>query len=87
MATVFIPAQLRSLTGGADRVAAAGESVREVVASLDAAHPGIAARLQQGDSLAPGLAVSIDGAFTNRGLAAKVGPASEIHFLPAIGGG
>jgi molybdopterin synthase sulfur carrier subunit len=87
MATVFIPAQLRSLTGGADRVEAAGESVREVVASLDAAHPGIAARLQQGDSLAPGLAVSIDGAFTNRGLAAKVGPASEIHFLPAIGGG
>jgi molybdopterin synthase sulfur carrier subunit len=87
MATVFIPAQLRSLTGGADRVLAAGESVREVVASLDAAHPGIAARLQQGDSLAPGLAVSVDGAFTNRGLAAKVGPASEIHFLPAIGGG
>ena len=87
MATVFIPAQLRSLTGGADRVLAAGESVREVVASLDAVHPGIAARLQQGDSLAPGLAVSIDGAFTNRGLAAKVGPASEIHFLPAIGGG
>lgn len=87
MATVFIPAQLRSLTGGADRVLAAGESVREVVASLDATHPGIAARLQQGDSLAPGLAVSIDGAFTNRGLAAKVGAASEIHFLPAIGGG
>lgn len=87
MATVFIPAQLRSLTGGADRVLAAGESVREVVASLDAAHPGIAARLQQGDSLTPGLAVSIDGAFTNRGLAAKVGPTSEIHFLPAIGGG
>lgn len=87
MATVFIPAQLRSLTGGADRVDAPGESMREVVASLDAVHPGIAARLQQGDSLAPGLAVSIDGAFTNRGLAAKVGPASEIHFLPAIGGG
>ncbi|HUY90040.1 MAG TPA: MoaD/ThiS family protein [Pirellulales bacterium] len=87
MATVFIPAQLRSLTAGMDRVDAAGESVREVVASLDAAHPGIAARLQQGDSLAPGLAVSIDGAFTARGLAAKVGPASEIHFLPAIGGG
>lgn len=87
MATVFIPAQLRSLAGGADRVEAAGESLRQVIASLDAAHPGIAARLQQDDALAPGLAVSIDGAFTNRGLAAKVGPASEIHFLPAIGGG
>jgi molybdopterin synthase sulfur carrier subunit len=87
MATVFIPAQLRPLAGGADRVEAAGESLRQVIASLDAAHPGIATRLQQDDALAPGLAVSIDGAFTNRGLAAKVGPTSEIHFLPAIGGG
>jgi hypothetical protein len=33
------------------------------------------------------VAVSIDGAFTNRGLLAQVGAESEIHFLPAIGGG
>ena len=87
MATVFIPAQLRALTGGVDRVEAAGESVRQVIASLEAAHPGLGSRLQKEDALAPGLAVSIDGVFTNRGLAAKVGPTSEIHFLPAIGGG
>lgn len=87
MATVFIPAQLRSLAGGADRVEAAGENVRQVIASLEAAHPGLGASLQRDDALTPGLAVSIDGVFTNRGLAAKVGPASEIHFLPAIGGG
>ncbi len=66
---------------------AAGETVRQVIASLEAAYPGLGARLQKDDALAPGLAVSIDGVFTNRGLAAKVGPASEIHFLPAIGGG
>ncbi len=87
MATVFIPAQLRTLTGGVDRVEAAGESVRQVIASLEQAHPGLGARLRKDDALTPGLTVSIDGAFTNRGLAAKVGPASEIHFLPALGGG
>ena len=32
-------------------------------------------------------AVSIDGAFTSRGLLARVGLESQIHFLPAIGGG
>jgi molybdopterin synthase sulfur carrier subunit len=87
MATVYIPSQLRSFTGGADRVEADGVNVRQLIAALDAAHPGLAARLVRDDALAPGLAVSIDGAFTNRGLLAKVGPQSQIHFLPAIGGG
>ncbi|HUY35921.1 MAG TPA: MoaD/ThiS family protein [Pirellulales bacterium] len=87
MATVFIPAQLRSFTGGADRVEVAGMNLRQVIAALDATHPGLAERLTRDDALAPGLAVSIDGAFSNRGLLAKVGPESEIHFMPAIGGG
>ena len=38
-----------------------------------------------GDAIAPGLAVSVDGSMTSRLLAIR--PDSEIHFLPAIGGG
>jgi molybdopterin synthase sulfur carrier subunit len=87
MATVHIPAQLRTLSGGAALVAVVGSTLGEVIAALDAAHPGLGQRLRSGNALAPGLAVSIDGSFTNRGLIAKVGPASEVHFLPAIGGG
>lgn len=87
MAIVHIPAQLRPLTSGAEQIEVSGANLRQVIAALDAAHPGLAARLQKDDGLAPGLAVSIDGVFSNRGLAAKVEPASEIHFLPAIGGG
>jgi molybdopterin synthase sulfur carrier subunit len=87
MAIVHIPTQLRSLTEGAERVEVPGATLRQIIAALDAAHPGLAARLCIGDGISPGLAVSIDGAFTNRGLLAKVGPESEIHFLPAIGGG
>ena len=87
MASVFIPPQMRELTDGAERVEAAGESLGQVVAELERRHPGFAARVREGDGVAAGLAVSIDGALTNRGMLAKVGPASEIHFLPAIGGG
>lgn len=87
MATVHIPTQLRSLTAGADRVEAAGENLRQVVAALEAAHPGLAARLLKDGALSPGLAASIDGSFSNRGLLAKVRPESDIYFLPAIGGG
>ena len=87
MAIVHIPTQLRALTNGIERVNVSGTNLRQVIVGLDAAHPGLAARLLNDDGISPGLAVSIDGAFTNRGLLAKVGPESEIHFLPAIGGG
>jgi molybdopterin synthase sulfur carrier subunit len=87
MAIVYIPTQLRTLTGGVECVEVSGTSLRQVIAELEAAYPGLGTRLCQNEALSPALAVSIDGAFTNRGLLAKVGPDSEIHFLPAIGGG
>ena len=45
MPTVFIPAQLRSLTGGVLQVEVEGRTVREAVAALDAIYPGVKARL------------------------------------------
>jgi len=87
MAVVFIPSQLRGMTGGVDQIDVQGRTVGDLVAAVDARYPGIAARLVSGDSLAPGLAVSVDGSFSSRGVLAPVGPESEVHFLPAIGGG
>jgi molybdopterin synthase sulfur carrier subunit len=87
MATVFIPVQLRDLTGGAADVEAAGESVRAVVADLERRFPGIADRLCKDGELSPALQVSIDGVLSRRGLEARVQPASEVHFLPVFGGG
>ena len=55
--------------------------------ALERRFPGIDARMCQGGELAAGLAVSIDGAVTSRGLLAPLKPDSQIHFLPAIGGG
>jgi molybdopterin synthase sulfur carrier subunit len=87
MATVFIPALLRSLTGGRDTVTAPGATVGEIVTALEAAYPGMRARLCDGDRLRPGLAVAVDGQFAPLGLLHTVGPTSEVHFLPALSGG
>ena len=87
MATVYIPFQMRELTNGAERVEVSGDNLRQVIRALGDLYPELAARLSDGDRLTPGLAASIDGAFANRGLLAKVNPTSEVHFMPAIGGG
>jgi molybdopterin converting factor small subunit len=87
MPRVFIPFQLRDLTAGQAEIDAQGATVRELIAALEQKHPGIRARLCQGDDLSPTLQVAIDGVFTRRGLAAKVSPTSEVHFLPVFGGG
>ena len=43
--TVRIPTPLRTLTGGADEVAIAGATVREVIDNLEKKHPGLKERL------------------------------------------
>ncbi|HWE68930.1 MAG TPA: ubiquitin-like small modifier protein 1 [Acidimicrobiales bacterium] len=43
--SVRVPAQLRTLTGGAGEVAVDGSTVGEALKALDAAHPGFGDRL------------------------------------------
>jgi molybdopterin synthase sulfur carrier subunit len=87
MATVVIPALLRKYTGGRERVEATGRSVREVIADLDRQFSGFAGQLIEGGELKPSIAISIDGEVGTAGLLEPVGENSEVHFLPAIGGG
>ena len=87
MAMVFIPVQLRDLTGGKAEVETTGDTVRAVVAALEERFPGIAGRLCKEGELSPALQVSIDGTLSRRGLDARVQPGSEVHFLPVFGGG
>ena len=42
---VRIPAPLRTLTGGKEEVSAAGETLGEIIADMEAKHPGIRDRL------------------------------------------
>lgn len=87
MPLVFIPPQLRSLAGNAEQLPVDAATVRQVVHALEARFPGIRDRLCVGDGLRPGLAVAVDGKVSSAGLLQKVSPDSEVHFLPAIGGG
>jgi molybdopterin synthase sulfur carrier subunit len=87
MPTVWIPALLRHLTGQRETVQVSGQSVREVIDALETQFPGIKARLIQGEALRPGLAVVIDTEVSREGLSAAVAENSEVHFIPAVGGG
>ncbi len=78
---------MRDLTGGVDQATVEGRNLRQVVAALEVLYPGISARLRDDDRVASGLAVSIDGVVTSRGMLAQVRPESEIHIHPALGGG
>jgi molybdopterin synthase sulfur carrier subunit len=87
MATIFIPAQLRILTAGTDKLEMDVHNVREVIDQLEQQFPGIRDRLCQEDQISPSLQVSIDSVITSRVMIAKIHPNSEVHFIPAIAGG
>jgi len=87
MASVWIPAPLRYLTNGQETVTVPGAHVGQVIEALDVHFPGMKARLCDAHGLKPGLAVVVDTEVARLGLLQPVGPDSEVHFLPAIGGG
>jgi len=87
MATVFIPSLMQNLTGGNARVEIAGATVRQIVDNLEKSYPGMKERLVDSNRIKPNVSVAVDGEVTPIGLLEKVREDSEIHFLPAIGGG
>lgn len=87
MATVFIPALLRKLTGGVDRTQATGATLREIIDDLERQFPGFRERVVEKGDLAGSVAVSIDGEVITGGLSESVSANSEVHFVPAIAGG
>lgn len=87
MPRIFIPPPLMEVTGGQAAIEIEAATVREAVRRLESQFPGIAARLVHDEKLAPGIVVAIDGVLSSRGIWTELGPASEVHFLPAVSGG
>ncbi len=88
MATVFIPSLLEGLTEGARIVEAPGRNLRQVINALDERYPGMKERLLDEDgALIPEIMAAIDGETNHLGLLQPVTDATEIQFVPAIGGG
>jgi sulfur-carrier protein len=87
MATVYIPEPLQSLSRGQKEVTLEATSVRQVIAQLEALYPGMEAALVEDGDLKPHIAVAVDGEVSIMGLVEPVGADSEVHFIPALGGG
>ena len=87
MPVAWIPSLMQKLTDGKHNVEVEGETVRQVVDALETRYPGFKGRIVDGDRIKTEIAVAIDGEVVTAGLRAKVGPDSEVHFLPALAGG
>lgn len=90
MATVRIPTSLRSLTGGRAEVRAAGATLREVLAALEAECPGIATRLLDAQGRVRryvNVFVNDEDARFLAELDTPVAEADRVTLVPAMAGG
>ena len=89
-ATVRIPTILRTYTAGAGEVSADGNTLGEVLESLENSHPGIRERiLDDGGALRRFVNVYVgdDDVRFIGGLDAKVAEGTKISIIPAVAGG
>ncbi len=87
MPTVFVPSLLRGFTDDRSLVRVPGRTLGEVFANLEAAYPGIGARIINDGRIRPEIAISVDDQLVDTGLLYAVDDGSEIFLLPAISGG
>ena len=87
MPVAWIPSLMQNLTQGQQQIPVEGATVRQVVDALEALYPGFKARIVEDERIRTEIAVAVDGEVVTSGLRAKVGPQSEVHFLPALAGG
>ena len=87
MAIVHIPSLMQNMTDGQQTVEVEGSNGRQVVNNLDELYPGIKERLVANNKIKPNISVAVDGVVSSMGMLEKVQEASEVFFLPAIGGG
>ena len=88
-ATVSIPTILRTHTGGEKQVKAEGSTLQEVIADLEANHPGIKDRLIENGDLRRFVNVYVndeDVRFLGA-LDAKLADGDVVAILPAVAGG
>jgi molybdopterin converting factor small subunit len=88
--SVRIPTTLRTLTAGQSEVSLEGSNVRDVLSSLDRAHPGFAGRLLDDEGNLRrfvNVFVADDDIRFLEGLDTPVPDGSEVSIIPAVAGG
>jgi molybdopterin synthase sulfur carrier subunit len=87
---IRVPAQLRTLTGGAGEVHVEAATVGEALKALDAAHPGFAERIFDADG---GLRRFVNVFLADedvrflQGLSTEVTEGQTLSIVPAVAGG
>ncbi len=88
--SVRIPTILRTYTGGESEVTAEGATLAEVIASLDAAYPGIGARvLDDAGKLRRFVNVYVgdEDVRFSEGLQTATPDGAQVSVIPAVAGG
>ncbi len=88
--SIRIPTTLRTLTGGESAVSVEGSTVGEVLASLEAVHPGFAERLIDetgGLRRFVNVFVADDDVRFLDGMATPVPDGETVSIIPAVAGG
>ena len=80
---------MQELTGGQKTVQVPGATVKQLINNLEERFPGTREWLYDEElaDLIPGVAVIVDGEASVLGMLERLREDSEVHFLPAIGGG
>tara|TARA_Y100000590_G_scaffold297_1_gene373 strand:- start:832 stop:1080 length:249 start_codon:yes stop_codon:yes gene_type:complete len=78
---------MQKLTDGQDVIEIDGKTVREIIENLEQTYPGIKVRLVDKYKMKSNISVAVDGEVSPLGLLEKVSENSEVHFIPAVGGG
>ncbi len=88
--TIKIPTQLRSLTGGAEAVEAAGTTLADLIEDLETRHPGVRERLMdESGQLRRFVNVYVDDEDVRflDGLSTRIGDGTKVSIIPAVAGG
>jgi len=87
MHVVRIPGPLRSYTRGAAQVHASGDTLAELLAALERAHPGMRFRIiDEQDRIRPHIRIFINTEEVT-GIAATLQPNDVVHLICALSGG
>jgi len=80
---------MRGLTGGADEVSVAGATLGDVIEALEAKHPGIRAKLLDGQGVRRFINIYVgeDDVRFLEGLQTKLAADAQVSIIPAIAGG
>lgn len=88
--SVRIPTPLRRVTNGVDKVDAEGDTLDQIIDSLDSQYPGIKGRLCDEDgNLRNFVNVYVNGEDVRfmQGLATSTKSGDEVSIVPAVAGG